>query len=61
MEGEDCGLHPLIHTLLKFDLVQDVERFQGGFWGLLEGGDGLTVRKSIGLVLAQVQTHSLGI
>ena len=22
--GVDCGLHPLIHTLLEFDLVKDV-------------------------------------
>ena len=22
----NCGLHPLIHTLLKFDLAQDVEK-----------------------------------
>ena len=24
--GANCGLHPLIHTLLKFDLAQDVEK-----------------------------------
>jgi hypothetical protein len=22
---QDCGLHPLIHTLLEFNLAQDVE------------------------------------
>jgi len=27
--GADCGLHPLIHTLLGFILVQDVESCQG--------------------------------
>jgi len=26
----NCGLHPLIHTLLESNLVQDVEGFQGG-------------------------------
>ncbi len=28
--GADCGLHPLIHTLLKFNLAQDVENCQEG-------------------------------
>jgi hypothetical protein len=29
MEGANCGLHPLIHTLLKFTLAQDIESCQG--------------------------------
>ena len=24
--GANCGLHPLIHTLLKFNLAQNIER-----------------------------------
>ena len=32
-EGADCGLHPLIHTFLKFNLAQDLDWCQrfGGF------------------------------
>jgi hypothetical protein len=26
MRREKCGLHPLIYTLLKFNLAQDVEK-----------------------------------
>jgi hypothetical protein len=28
-EVAKCGLHPLIHTLLKFNLPQDIESCQG--------------------------------
>ena len=28
MEGANCGLHPLIHTLLKFNLAQDIESIE---------------------------------
>jgi hypothetical protein len=27
---EECGLHPLIHTLLKLNLAQDIDWCQGG-------------------------------
>ena len=27
--GTDCGLHPLIHTLLEFNLAQYIVGFQG--------------------------------
>jgi hypothetical protein len=30
MEGAECGLHPLIHTLLEFILVQDIESIKSG-------------------------------
>jgi len=26
----NCGLHPLIHTFLKFNLAQDVEKKKSG-------------------------------
>ena len=29
MRREKCGLHPLIHTLLGFTLVQDIGSCQG--------------------------------
>jgi hypothetical protein len=28
--GRECGLHPLIHTLIEFSLAQDVENCQEG-------------------------------
>ena len=28
--GAECGLHPLIHTLLESSLVQDIDYFQLG-------------------------------
>jgi hypothetical protein len=28
--GADCGLHPLIHTLPKFNLPQDIESIESG-------------------------------
>jgi len=28
--GANCGLHPLIHTLLEFTLAQDVEKKKSG-------------------------------
>jgi hypothetical protein len=30
MEGADCELHPLIHTLLEFALAQNVEKKKSG-------------------------------
>ncbi len=32
--GADCGLHPLMHTFLKFNLVQDIESCQGKGFGV---------------------------
>jgi hypothetical protein len=28
----NCGLHPLIHTLLEFNLAQYIVGYQGGGW-----------------------------
>ena len=30
MNGANCGLHPLIHTLLELNLAQDVESIRSG-------------------------------